>query len=103
MSARRNRGPGRPPLKAGVAKASILSIRCAPSERELIAAAARRAGAPSESEWARVILLAARPIRGRVGRYGQFVMNRPEEIVSAFRDYESGRLGKAEAPAPASR
>ena len=29
----------------------------------------------------------------QVARYGPFVMNTPEEIQEAFKDYRSGRMG----------
>ncbi len=40
----------------------------------------------------RFILVAGRPIGEPVARYGPFVMNTREEIIQAFRDYESGRF-----------
>ncbi len=40
----------------------------------------------------RALVIAGKPIREPVARYGPFVMNRPEEIEQAFRDYRSGRL-----------
>lgn len=42
---------------------------------------------------AQVLLLAAEPIDEPMVGYGPFVMNTREEIVEAFRDYESGRMG----------
>ena len=41
---------------------------------------------------ARFILVAGRPLREPVARYGPFVMNRPEEIQQAMRDFTEGRL-----------
>jgi redox-sensitive bicupin YhaK (pirin superfamily) len=41
---------------------------------------------------ARFLLLAARPLREPVARYGPFVMNTREEIVQAVEDYRQGRL-----------
>jgi redox-sensitive bicupin YhaK (pirin superfamily) len=41
---------------------------------------------------ARFLLLAARPLREPISRYGPFVMNTREEIVQAVDDYRSGRL-----------
>ncbi|MDH5655507.1 MAG: pirin family protein [Spirochaetia bacterium] len=41
---------------------------------------------------ARFLLLAARPIEEPVARGGPFVMNTREEIIQAFRDYESGNF-----------
>jgi redox-sensitive bicupin YhaK (pirin superfamily) len=44
---------------------------------------------------ARLLVLAARPIREPVVQYGPFVMNTREEIEQAIRDYESGALVSA--------
>jgi redox-sensitive bicupin YhaK (pirin superfamily) len=41
---------------------------------------------------ARVLLLAARPLREPIARYGPFVMNTREEIAQAAEDYRSGRF-----------
>lgn len=41
---------------------------------------------------ARFILVAGRPLREPVARYGPFVMNTSEEIHQAMRDYAAGRL-----------
>jgi quercetin 2,3-dioxygenase len=40
----------------------------------------------------RLILVAGKPLREPVARYGPFVMNKPEEIHQAFEDYRAGRL-----------
>ena len=45
------------------------------------------AGAPS-----RAILVAGRPLREPVAKYGPFVMNTREELMKAFEDYQSGRF-----------
>ncbi len=42
---------------------------------------------------ARFILVAGRPLKEPVARYGPFVMNRREEIEQAMRDFTEGRLG----------
>jgi len=42
---------------------------------------------------AEVIVLAGRPLREPVVRYGPFVMSTKNEIVQAFDDYQSGRMG----------
>ena len=44
-------------------------------------------------EGAEVLLLGGQPLGEPVARYGPFVMNTREEIIQAFDDYESGRLG----------
>ena len=41
---------------------------------------------------ARFILVSGRPLKEPVARYGPFVMNRPEEIRQAMRDFTEGRL-----------
>ena len=44
------------------------------------------------SEGARVLLLAARPLREPVVQYGPFVMNTRDEIEQAMADYSAGQL-----------
>jgi quercetin 2,3-dioxygenase len=46
-----------------------------------------------------VLLLGGLPIREPVFAYGPFVMNTRDEIVTAFEDYQSGRLGSIPADA----
>jgi quercetin 2,3-dioxygenase len=41
-----------------------------------------------------IVVLAGRPLREPVVRYGPFVMNTKAEIVEAFDDYQSGRMGQ---------
>ena len=41
-----------------------------------------------------VLLIAGKPLRAPVARYGPFVMNTKEEIVKAFEDYREGRMGE---------
>jgi redox-sensitive bicupin YhaK (pirin superfamily) len=46
----------------------------------------------ASSEGARVILVAGRPLREPVARYGPFVMNTREELMQAVVDYQQGRF-----------
>ena len=49
------------------------------------------------AEGGRALLLAGRPLREAVVQYGPFVMNTPEEIEQAIRDYQNGELTRAAA------
>lgn len=44
------------------------------------------------AQGARALLLAGRPLREPIVQHGPFVMNTRDEIVQAFRDYQSGAL-----------
>jgi redox-sensitive bicupin YhaK (pirin superfamily) len=51
----------------------------------------------SRSPEMEVLVLGGRPIREPVAWYGPFVMNTREELVTAFEDYQAGRLGSVPA------
>ena len=44
---------------------------------------------------AQALILGGQPLGEPVVRYGPFVMNSRDEIIQAFRDYESGRLARS--------
>ena len=43
---------------------------------------------------ARLLFFAGRPLGEPVARYGPFVMNTRAELETAFRDYQTGRMGE---------
>jgi hypothetical protein len=43
---------------------------------------------------ASLMLLAGEPLREPIAHYGPFVMNTPDEIEEAIRDYQQGRMGQ---------
>ena len=43
---------------------------------------------------AEVLLIGGVPLREPVARYGPFVMNSEEELIEAFQDFQSGRMGQ---------
>lgn len=50
----------------------------------------------SADEEVRVLLIAGKPLREKIARYGPFVMNTWDELQQAFADYQSGKLGSIE-------
>ena len=44
------------------------------------------------SEPTRLILVAGKPLTEPVTKYGPFVMNTPDQIVEAIRDYQAGKF-----------
>lgn len=49
---------------------------------------------PGSGESVRVLLLAGKPLNEPIAQYGPFVMNTPEEIEQALRDYRDGVLAQ---------
>jgi hypothetical protein len=73
------------------------SNRRAAGEHEMVSFAndgdAVRLEAAADSR-SRTLLIGGVPLKEPVARYGPFVMNTRQEILQAFADYQSGKLGE---------
>ena len=76
---------------ADVLQTVSLILRHGPHALEALIFVRIRAG----GQGVRLLLLAGKPIGEPVVQYGPFVMNTPEEIQQALRDYQSGKLAVA--------
>lgn len=89
LSGRGSAGPGARPVDEGqlavFGRGDALTVTAAASQPQ-----AARGG------W-EILVLGGLPIREPVARYGPFVMNTREEIVQAFQDFQSGRMGSVPA------
>jgi redox-sensitive bicupin YhaK (pirin superfamily) len=47
---------------------------------------------PAGAHVSRAILVAGKPLRESVAKYGPFVMNTREEVIRAVEDFQSGRF-----------
>jgi redox-sensitive bicupin YhaK (pirin superfamily) len=56
--------------------------------------AVRFRGVPEGTDPGRLLLLAGVPLHEPVARYGPFVMNTRDQLLQAFSDFESGRMGE---------
>jgi redox-sensitive bicupin YhaK (pirin superfamily) len=86
LSGRGTVGPERRPLEEG--RLAVLNHGDALTMQ---AADTQPANAPTGWE---ILVLGGLPLNEPVARYGPFVMNTREEIVTAFEDFQAGRLGQ---------
>ena len=84
LSGRGTVGPDRRPIREGQ-----LAVFGSGGALEITADDSQDSRSPSLE----VVLLGGRPIREPVAAYGPFVMNTREELVTAFEDFQAGRLG----------
>jgi quercetin 2,3-dioxygenase len=85
LSGRGLAGPGGRPVDEGqlavFGKGEALSVQAADTQPQA-----------AGNGW-EILVLGGLPLREPVARYGPFVMNTREEIVQAFQDFQSGRMG----------
>ena len=83
--------------EGGVAVGPEGAAKALPRQAAGVLTPGERVRLQAGADGARVVLLAARPLREPIVQYGPFVMNTREEIEQALADYQSGRLTTAAA------
>jgi redox-sensitive bicupin YhaK (pirin superfamily) len=73
--------------------ATVGGRRIGAAEVALLADDGERIAIRAESEGARLLVLAGRPIDEPIAHYGPFVMNTREELFTAIDDFRSGKMG----------
>ena len=80
------------PFEGSIAIGSDASARPLRAHQTGILTDGDRVRVAAGGEGARFLLLAGRPLLEPIVQYGPFVMNTPEEIEQAIRDYQDGKL-----------
>ena len=83
------------PYEGALAVGPEGNVRTVESRHAALLSAGDRIEASAQTDGARFLVLAARPLAEPVVQYGPFVMNTREEIEQAIRDYQHGELASA--------
>ena len=83
------------PYEGAIAVGCEGNARTVESRHAALLSPGDRIEASAETDTARFLLLAGRPLGEPVVQYGPFVMNTREEIEQAIRDYQHGELASA--------